>query len=208
MTPFILFFAMLTVVVFVMGFWIGRATAPDRRLPADPTIHYFLGRTHLRSSVVWFVVGALISLATALFLLQPASALSQECPAASSFPAPGSCNYQLVDGQFAPDPSCSPGEAEVNDPYVLQHEGQARRCKPDKAVHRAAAKAYDVPGCGEVDHYIPLCLGGSNGPKNLWCQQDFKKKDKLEAKLCRAVFEGKLSLAAARVIVMDPSNWK
>ena len=144
----------------------------------------------------------------AAFILVPV-ADAQECPTAASFPPPGTCNYvSAADGTLGPVSACTPGEASVDDVATLCHEKQARRCKPDAAVHKAVAKAYDVPGCGEVDHYIPLCLGGANSAKNLWCQQNFRGKDKLEARLCRSVCAGKLSLEAARVVIMDPRNWK
>lgn len=53
----------------------------------------------------------------------------------------------------------------------------------------------------ELDHYIPLALGGNpKDPNNLWLQvwDDAKKKDKLEAELHREVCSGKKSLSEAQ----------
>lgn len=59
------------------------------------------------------------------------------------------------------------------------------------------------PGCCEVDHLIPLELGGSNDMKNLWPQPDDPRpgdaeKDSLENNLHARVCKGKLSLVAAQ----------
>ena len=46
----------------------------------------------------------------------------------------------------------------------------------------------------KVDHYIPLCMGGSNSSKNLWPQHKsvYVKTDPLEQKLCELMAAGKL----------------
>jgi hypothetical protein len=76
--------------------------------------------------------------------------------------------------------------------------------------------------CCEVDHLIPLELGGSNDIKNLWPQPDgqetegkkpgtFEKvvgdaeKDQLENELHRLVCTGRMSLADAQKCIA--SNW-
>jgi hypothetical protein len=55
---------------------------------------------------------------------------------------------------------------------------------------------------GEVDHFQPLCAGGSNDIKNLWYQPvtndfngedfGFHAKDKLEAYVCSQIKAGKM----------------
>ena len=62
----------------------------------------------------------------------------------------------------------------------------------------------------EVDHFIPLCLGGSNDIKNLWPQPyqltwSALKKDKLEWKLCRMICSGEISVEEAREAITE--NW-
>jgi hypothetical protein len=46
----------------------------------------------------------------------------------------------------------------------------------------------------KIDHYIPLCMGGSNSSKNLWPQHKsvYEKTDPLEQKLCELMSAGKL----------------
>jgi len=66
------------------------------------------------------------------------------------------------------------------------------------------------PGCCEVDHLIPLELGGSNEIKNLWPQPDDPRpgdaeKDGLENELHRLVCAGKIPLADAQKCIA--SNW-
>lgn len=60
----------------------------------------------------------------------------------------------------------------------------------------------------ELDHFIPLCLGGSNNIKNLWVEYEnpkpgYKEKDKLEAYLCRAVCDGRINLSDAQMMMWN-----
>jgi len=66
------------------------------------------------------------------------------------------------------------------------------------------------PGCCEVDHLVPLELGGSNDIKNLWPQPDEPRpgageKDQLENALHEMVCKGELPLADAQKCI--ESNW-
>ncbi len=66
------------------------------------------------------------------------------------------------------------------------------------------------PGCCEVDHLVPLELGGSNDFGNLWPQPDDPRpgdaeKDGLENELHRLVCAGKMPLADAQKCIA--SNW-
>jgi hypothetical protein len=62
----------------------------------------------------------------------------------------------------------------------------------------------------EVDHLVPLELGGSNRLTNLWSQPyeprpDAGEKDSLEKELHHLVGTGKMSLADAQTCIR--SNW-
>lgn len=75
-------------------------------------------------------------------------------------------------------------------------------------VHTKVYDEYKVPQTerngksGEVDHFYPLCAGGSNDIKNLWYQPasndwngehfGYHEKDKLEAYICAQIKDGKL----------------
>jgi hypothetical protein len=77
-----------------------------------------------------------------------------------------------------------------------------------KAVHDQVYDEYEVPATerniqhGEVDHFWPLCAGGSNKLDNLWYQPKenewngenlgFKEKDWLEAEVCKEIIAGEL----------------
>jgi hypothetical protein len=76
------------------------------------------------------------------------------------------------------------------------------------AIHTKVYDEYNVPRSkrngtsGEVDHFYPLCAGGSNDIKNLWYQPalndwngkhfGYHQKDKLEAYVCAQLKDGKL----------------
>ncbi len=47
----------------------------------------------------------------------------------------------------------------------------------------------------KIDHYIPLCAGGSNDTENLWPQHKtiYEITDPLEGKLCELMSKGKLT---------------
>lgn len=59
----------------------------------------------------------------------------------------------------------------------------------------------------ELDHIVPLCLGGSNNSSNLMLQPwpEARKKDELEIMACKAVRTGRLNINAARSLF---TNWR
>ena len=81
-----------------------------------------------------------------------------------------------------------------------------RKVSRDERTH--VYDEYNVPSAkrnidhGEIDHFYPLCAGGSNSASNLWYQPidsewngrnfGFKEKDKLEAWICKQIKAGKL----------------
>jgi hypothetical protein len=68
--------------------------------------------------------------------------------------------------------------------------------------------SYPQPtGTTELDHLVPLCLGGSNSEENLWVQfaPEYKEKDKLENYLCDNVCDRKINITYAQQRIAD--NW-
>lgn len=118
-----------------------------------------------------------------------------------------------------PDPSCTPGSI---DPAVTAADIHSTICRagwttkvrpPEAQTERAkfnvAYPAYHISrgAVSELDHLVPLELGGSNDITNLWPEVGRvpNPKDKVENALNRAVCQGKVSLAAAQNAIA--SNW-
>lgn len=60
----------------------------------------------------------------------------------------------------------------------------------------------------KIDHYIPLCAGGSNNAKNLWPQHVsvYSITDPLEPLICEKMSEGRLSQRNAVAIITQAKN--
>ena len=61
----------------------------------------------------------------------------------------------------------------------------------------------------KIDHFIPLCVGGSNDSVNLWPQHKsvYEITDPVEPLVCQRMLEGKLSQAEAiKLIVLAKTN--
>lgn len=60
----------------------------------------------------------------------------------------------------------------------------------------------------KIDHYIPLCAGGSNNEDNLWPQHSsvYKVTDPLEPLVCEKMADGKLSQADAISFIRAAKN--
>jgi len=117
-----------------------------------------------------------------------------------------------------PDAACTPGSY---DPAVNQadistticHSGYTATVRPSTEQTDAAKKklytAYGLtPGTvSELDHLVPLELGGSNDVTNLWPEAGSlpNPKDKVENDLKDAVCSGKVPLDAARQAIA--SDW-
>ncbi len=104
-----------------------------------------------------------------------------------------------------PDPTCSPGDVMETRREVVCVPGYSRRVRDvDDSLRDRVIRSYGLdPDTfrGEVDHIVPLSLGGSNDQRNLWPQPGKipNPKDKVEARLRRAVCdEGTTPLADAQ----------
>jgi hypothetical protein len=151
----------------------------------------------------------------------PSSAASVASLAPSAIPSfaigPGGILVQHYDPAAAarPDPKLTPGDvfADASDEDVCtpgwakEHRHVTEDMK-DKVYGEYGRK--EGPGCCEVDHLIPLELGGSNDIKNLWPQPDDPRpgdgeKDQLENELHHLVCSGKMKLADAQKCIA--SDW-
>ena len=123
-------------------------------------------------------------------------------------PAPASCH---VNG-LLPDPSCTPGAVATASLETICHTSTRSRRQVSRELRRAAFAEYGLsphqpPGSYEVDHLIPLELGGSNELANLWPESapGFHDKDQVEDELHRRVCSGRMTLEAAQREIA--SNW-
>ena len=129
----------------------------------------------------------------------------------------GHCTYR--DHGQLPDPRCTPGSV---DPDVTKADLGSTICKrgwtatvrpPEAQTERfkydVAYPAYGTPSAErtELDHLVPLELGGSNDATNLWPESPPtpNPKDSVENALNAAVCDGRVSLTAAQDAIA--SDW-
>jgi hypothetical protein len=138
--------------------------------------------------------------------------------------APTSYGAQCTSRAGLPDPSCTPGDA---DPRVTQQNLRSTICRsgytasvrpPKEVTHRLKVRLTRAYGIGdrpfseiELDHLIPLSLGGSSDQTNLWPQlrtgpSNVEDKDAIAQLLNRRVCRGQETLATAQHAIA--SNWK
>ncbi len=115
-----------------------------------------------------------------------------------------------------PDPTLTPGDVIAGvTPAQVCAPGYARTVRFVPASEKIRVYAeYGISshayGAYEVDHLVPLELGGSNDIKNLWPQPavpvpGFHEKDDLELRLHDLVCRGQLGLHAAQQAIA--SDW-
>jgi hypothetical protein len=110
---------------------------------------------------------------------------------------------------IVPDPKLTPGDSFAVTVQDLCLPGYTKKVRnvPEQ-MKREVYEEYGVTSHGsgdyEVDHLIPLELGGSNSIKNLWPEShrtspwNAQVKDRLEAKLHELVCSGQLDLKTAQ----------
>jgi len=103
-----------------------------------------------------------------------------------------------------PDANLTPGAlCEVPDSYRYPEKVPYCERNVDSSLKRALFGKYDQLGFRtremprgdfKIDHYIPLCMGGSNSEKNLWPQHKsiYNITDPLEPVLCEKMAAGRL----------------
>lgn len=153
----------------------------------------------------------------------PATATSPAAPAhtrTTSQPEPthspaGSLRWQA--NVALPDHKITPGAAfsgVTASQVCTPGWSEAHRDVPDEVRYQVFAEyglSYGVHDSYEVDHLIPLELGGSNSIGNLWPQPQgganpgYPSKDRLENRLHELVCSGSLSLAVAQHTIA--ANW-
>ena len=135
--------------------------------------------------------------AVLLFALSLSAASAQQAqPAATSAPT-------------MPNPKLTPGDTLPVTPADIQVKGYSAKVRNvPGSVKREVYASYGIAhwnkGEYEVDHLIPLSLGGSNSKKNLWPESyltdpwNAHTKDQLEYKLLTLVRAGKVDMHQAQ----------
>lgn len=137
-------------------------------------------------------------------------------------PSEGNCRTSMRNGYPVPDPRCTPGGVDpAVTPDVLRDPAWRTRCLRDcaesEAEKHAAYRWYEMEkprrNSGEnqvceLDHLVPLELGGADGMGNIWpeCgpegvalnERYFKVKDRVENYLADEVKTGRMPLDAAQ----------
>lgn len=173
--------------------------------------------TRPRRAVQGLVLGVAIPVATGCGstpqggTAAPASPAPHVAAAVSAAP-PGICH----DRGGLPDPVCTPGGEP--DPRVSQDTIRTTICVPGwsasvrppvsvtEPIKREHMRAYGVTAplaTVELDHALPVSLGGMTTVANLWPQnwdgpEGAHVKDRLELRLLELVCQGKLPLAQAQ----------
>lgn len=140
---------------------------------------------------------------------------------AQRFPPARSCRAHAVPGGVLPNTNCTPG---VTDPHITQANLARTVCRPggytgsvrppasvtgrEKTRALAAYGEFGPRGDYELDHLVPLALGGSpNSARNLWPEPGSSPnpKDTLEAALHNLVCARRLTLIAGQQAIA--TNW-
>jgi len=135
------------------------------------------------------------------------------------FPAAGSCHARQVANGVLPDPTCTPGAIDPHvtdatlESTVCRRGGYTSTVRPPTSVtnseKRLAQAAYgqsDGPSAYELDHLVPLGLGGTpNSAANIWPQPgpSPNPKDKLEGALHDLLCARRITLTAAQQMIAN-----
>ncbi|MBP9821927.1 MAG: HNH endonuclease [Candidatus Pacebacteria bacterium] len=163
---------------------------------------------------IWLVIGFIIAGLTGFYSGKDSISVSTQQalfsdtgPFVAQLPTK---NSQCVIQDSLPDPACTPGaifsDVTVDKICVSGYTKTVRDVSVSlkKKIYRAYGVVYPPPfGTYELDHYIPLTLGGSNDIANLWPfpadpRPGFIEKDLTVNYLHREVCNGKISLSAAQ----------
>lgn len=125
------------------------------------------------------------------------------------------------EGIVLPDPSVTPGDVIAGVPLkTLCRVGYTDTVRNvpravAEQVYRTYGARWAKGKCCEIDHFIPLGLGGSNDVRNLWAQPyvptpGARQKDVLELHLRREVCAGRMKLRDAQEAIRNdwPSAYR
>ncbi len=172
------------------------------------------------ANLAWLSIGFFIALMTGFYAgKQSIDVAAQQALFADNslfIPQPRTQSAGCVAQQSLPDPECTPGaifpDITLEKVCVSGYTKTVRDVSASlkKQVYRSYTIPYPQPfGTFELDHYIPLVLGGSNDIANLWPfaadpRPGFIEKDLTVNYLRRKVCNGEITLAAAQRAITTP----
>ena len=117
--------------------------------------------------------------------------------------------------EVLPDKNLTGGSVRTGDRlaacgHAKENRGPMFAARRDEILRRYGIASGTHPDY-EIDHLIPLCLGGSDDPSNLWPQPkqrieetwNAEAKQRLEDKICKMVCDGKIDICAT-----NPAAWR
>lgn len=117
-------------------------------------------------------------------------------------------HYRHQSGWLLPDSVYTPGKVALHDTAIVCHRLTSTERHTRESLKEHIRQEYGGPphpkvGTEEVDHLIPLTLGGADDSLNLWMQAadprpGFHEKDALEVRAHALVCAGRLSLDSAQ----------
>jgi hypothetical protein len=123
----------------------------------------------------------------------------------------GAANAQAI----APDTTITPGAVRTTDAFDVCSHGTAQLRHMTRERSDEILAAYGLPGgrheAFEIDHLIPLSIGGSDTDQNLWpeprrmieTEWSAERKDGLEMRLHNLVCTGQLEITVAQRAIAD-----
>jgi hypothetical protein len=130
-----------------------------------------------------------------------------------------SAHFSMAAFPLKPDPSLTPGElCSTPDAYRYQENIPYCNRDVDTKTKNDIIEQYDHDlgfdiqrrprGDFKIDHYFPLCMGGSNSTRNLWPQHKtvFEQTDALEFEVCEKMAKGRLLQRDAVELIVRAKN--
>ena len=128
-----------------------------------------------------------------------------------------SCYRAVGTFEVLPDKNLTGGSVRTGDRaaacgHAKESRGPVRAARRDEILRRYGLPPGTHPDY-EIDHLIPLCLGGSDARSNLWPQSrrsmektwNAEAKDRLERLMCNMVCDGQVNIATVQQAFA--TNW-
>jgi hypothetical protein len=116
---------------------------------------------------------------------------------------------------ITPDPLLTPGAVRTTDVNEICSQGTSGLRHWSRARDDKILEEYDLPAgrhpLYEIDHLVPLGIGGSDDDKNLWAEPrrsiepewNAERKDELERKLRQLICAGTVAVSAAQAAIAE-----